>query len=164
MKWVRCALASGVCVCKKIPSQESGWIRWQCAVCCIGNASLVVDRAHERPRHQPTKQTFTRTLTHAKQHDTPTSLGSRDCISFTMITGNISFQTCGIAHECYNASSCPSSLSFGCYGGTFTSVEFATFGTPITLPGQCKWCVCAQPSVAIDIHQSLALNLTRARC
>ena len=70
MKWVCCALASGVCVCKKIPSQESGWIRWQCAVCCIGNASLVVDRAHERPRHQPTKQTFTRTLTHAKHNIT----------------------------------------------------------------------------------------------
>jgi hypothetical protein len=30
-------------------------------------------------------------------------------------------------------------LRFGCYGGTFSSVAFAAYGTPSTLPGTCAW-------------------------
>jgi hypothetical protein len=55
----------------------------------------------------------TRALLHSRR-------AHSECISFTMMSGNISFQSCGEAHECYNSSSCPSALSFGCYGGALT--------------------------------------------
>ena len=75
------------------------------------------------------------------------------CISFSLMSGAAAFQTCGIAGECYapNASSCPATLRFGCYGGTFSGVAFAAYGTPSTLPGQCSWAhnaSCDAPSAA----------------
>ena len=63
------------------------------------------------------------------------------CISFSLLSGDAAFQTCGVRGECYgpNASSCPAVLRFGCYGGTFSSVGFAAYGSLETLPGQCAW-------------------------
>jgi hypothetical protein len=62
------------------------------------------------------------------------------CISFSILSDKI-YQSCGIQGECYapNTTSCPSQLSFMCYNGIFSSVTFASYGTPITNGPGCSW-------------------------
>lgn len=74
------------------------------------------------------------------------------CISFN-VQDDSAFATCGIKGECYapNTTSCPAVLGLMCYGGTFSAVEFASYGSPTTLPGTCSWArnaSCDAPSSA----------------
>jgi hypothetical protein len=75
------------------------------------------------------------------------------CISFS-VEGAGAFQTCGIRGECYapNATSCPAVLTFGCYEGVFSAVQFASYGTPTTVGSGCsawaKNASCDAPSSA----------------
>ena len=81
-------------------------------------------------------------------------LANASCISFTLeSSAQPPTKTCGIVEECYapNATSCPSSLTLSCVGGTFTSVAFASYGLPRVEPGTCAFQAtpsCDAPSAA----------------
>lgn len=70
-------------------------------------------------------------------------LANASCISFNYALGVVHpKRTCGIVGECYapNASSCPSYLTLTCPGGTFTGVDFASYGEPVVGPnGECDF-------------------------
>jgi hypothetical protein len=88
-------------------------------------------------------------------------LDNPSCISFNVQSG-ASFGTCGIRGECYapNASSCPAILGLSCYGGAFSAVNFASYGTPQTLPGTCTWqknASCDAPS-SVDVISAACLG------
>ena len=66
-------------------------------------------------------------------------LSSASCIAFSVAPAG-AVRTCGIVGECYapNATSCPATLTLSCFGGTFTAVEFASFGSPATTGSGCS--------------------------
>jgi hypothetical protein len=68
-------------------------------------------------------------------------LSNSSCISFNIgLEQQPPTKTCGIVEECYapNVTSCPSFLTLSCVGGIFTSVDFASYGLPIT-NGSCNF-------------------------
>ena len=71
-----------------------------------------------------------------------------DCIAFA-VGAPMGLKTCGIVGECYapNASSCPALLTLSCPRGVFSSVAFASYGTPQLLSGQCKYAANLKPLV-----------------
>jgi hypothetical protein len=78
-------------------------------------------------------------------------VANASCVAFTVAPPR-ALKTCGIMGECYapNASSCPAVLALSCPGGTFSSVLFASYGTPTCGAGECAFAagVCAAPSSA----------------
>jgi hypothetical protein len=77
------------------------------------------------------------------------------CISFSTVPA----KQCGIVGECYapNASSCPATLALSCPGGVFSSVLFASYGTPQCAAGQqCAFTAgnCSAPSSAAVLAQA----------
>ncbi len=73
------------------------------------------------------------------------------CVAFS-VTPPRALKTCGIVGECYapNASSCPAVLALSCPGGTFSSVLFASYGSPTCGAGECAFAAgkCSAPSSA----------------
>jgi hypothetical protein len=88
-----------------------------------------------------------------------------DCIAFA-VSAPLGLKTCGIVGECYapNASSCPAVLSLSCPGGLFSSVLFASYGTPQLLPGQCAYAANASCNAASSAAVVAAACVGRTEC
>ena len=73
------------------------------------------------------------------------------CVAFSLLPPR-PLKTCDIVGECYapNASSCPALLTLSCPGGAFSSVNFASYGTPQCGAGACAYSAgnCSAPSSA----------------